>query len=206
MIKTVIFDIGNVLMTFSWWPHIGKIFDPETADAVTEAIWRRGNWNELDRGLPVEEVIRLCQKAVPGYDKDIRKAFSEVGHCCHRTDYAIPWIRELKERGYRVLFLSNYSHFLIEAAPEVLDFLPELDGGVFSSDVKRIKPDPAIYACICEKYGLNPSECLFIDDNAANIAAAAEFGLNTVHFTGYPEGRQQVDAILKEQGDYHGKI
>lgn len=186
MIKTVIFDIGNVLVKFAWKPYVKELFDEETADHITEALWYDGYWNEFDRGVLTDTQIREKMVAyAPKYEKEIHYALDHAGKCLHKFDYAIPWIQEIKEKGYQVLFLSNYSKFLMKANPGVLDFLPFMDGGVFSCDVKLIKPDSAIYAKICEMYNLNPNECMFIDDYAANIEAANAFGIHGFLFEGY---------------------
>ena len=58
MIKTVIFDIGNVLMEFSWWPYVRSLFDEDTARVITDAFWKTGYWEEFDRGvLSYEESV-----------------------------------------------------------------------------------------------------------------------------------------------------
>ena len=62
-----------------------------------------------------------------------------------------------------------------------MDFLPLLDGGVFSCEEKLIKPDHAIYERIVEKYNLKPEECVFIDDSERNVIGARECGLYAVH-------------------------
>lgn len=67
----------------------------------------------------------------PEYEEGICVAVDHIGQCMSRREYDIPWIRELKRRGYTVLYLSNYSHYVTEAKPEVRDFLPEMDGGFF---------------------------------------------------------------------------
>ena len=145
MIKTVIFDIGNVLMKFDYMPYIRRLLgDEEVIYRVNGAIWRSGYWNELDRGGDKEEIFRMMLAAEPDYQEEIRLVFDNIGQCMFRMEYAIPWILELKERGYQVLFRSNYSRNTMDANPEVLDFLPYMDGGVFSCDVHLVKPDPAI--------------------------------------------------------------
>lgn len=197
MIKTVIFDIGNVLVDFSWWPYICSMFDEETAHVITDAFWKTGYWEEFDRGvLSYEEIVKLMEQAAPGYEKQIHIALEQAGECLHKLDYAIPWIKQLKEMGYRVVFLSNYSEFLMELKPEVLDFLPYMDGGVFSCHVKLIKPDPAIYQALCEKCNLIPEESLFVDDNAANIESAKKFGLHAIRFEGYEKSYGEVMEYL----------
>ena len=201
MIKTVIFDIGNVLVKFDWRSYAESLFDKETARIVTEALWKDGYWEEFDRGvLPFEEIVGLMENAAPEYKTEIRTALATAGKSLHQYAYAIPWIRELKTQGYQVLFLSNYSEFLMEQNPEALNFLPHMDGGLFSCHAKVIKPNREIYAMLCEKYALDPAEAIFIDDNAANIEAAKQFGLHAVRFEGYEKNYGEIMKYLAEYG------
>ncbi len=97
-----------------------------------------------------------------------------------------------------MLYLSNYSHYVMSKNPEVLDFLPLMDGGVFSCDVKLIKPDRKIYECITKKYNLVPSECVFIDDIERNVKAAKDFGFNAIRFLNLEQAQRDLNAILGE--------
>ena len=169
MIKTIIFDIGNVLVHFDYMPYVRDLLkDEELVDRVNDAIWRSGLWAELDRGEPAEKIFPMMLAAGPEVEEEIRRTFVNVGQCLHRAEYAIPWIRELKEKGFQVLYLSNYSEYIMQANPEVLDFLPLMDGGVFSCYVRLLKPDLAIYQKICDECSLDPKECVFIDDHEEN--------------------------------------
>lgn len=202
MIRTVIFDIGNVLVKFDWKTYVYGVFDKKTADVLAEAIWKSGHWEEFDRGvLNDAEIIKRMENAAPEYKNEIHMVMEHVGEFLAQYDYTKSWIRELKENGYNVLYLSNYGEFQMERNPQVLDFVPLMDGGVFSCHVKLIKPDPAIYAIMCEKYNLNPRECLFIDDNAANIAAAKEFGLHAVLFEGYEKSYVMIMDCLEKMNE-----
>ena len=197
MIRTVIFDIGNVLMKFDYMPYIRTLLgDEETVYRVNGAIWRSGYWNDLDRGEDVDKVYPKMLEADPEFREEIRLAFENVGQCMFKMDYAIPWIRELKGRGYQVLYLSNYSRYAMQANPDVLDFLPYMDGGVFSCDVGVVKPDRAIYRTLCEKYALEPSECVFLDDFEDNVSAARAFGMSGIHFHNYEQAREELEQIL----------
>lgn len=200
MIRTVIFDIGNVLADFDWKTYIHGMFsDDKTIQAVSEAIWKTKYWEEFDRGvLEFEEIVRMMEAHAPEYREEIRRTIDGAGACLHRFDYAIPWICMLKEQGYRVVFLSNYSEFLMEKNPGVLDFLPYMDGGLFSCHAKLIKPDRRIYEALCEKCGLIPEESLFIDDNAANIEAARAFGLHAIRFEGYEKSYDGIMQYLQD--------
>ena len=197
MIHTVIFDIGNVLMKFDYMPYIKRLLgDDDVIYRVNGAIWRSGYWNEMDRGRDAEEIIPLMLAEEPEYREEILLTLEKVDQCMIRQEYSIPWIQELKNRGYQVLFLSNYSHFLREKKPEVLDFIPYMDGGVFSCDVHLVKPDQEIYRAISEKYALKPEECVFLDDNMANIQSAKMYGFHTILFTDYRSAREKLENAL----------
>ncbi|MGN0162252.1 MAG: HAD family hydrolase [Candidatus Ornithomonoglobus sp.] len=198
MINTVIFDIGRVLVDFDWGEYIYNLFDSETAQIVKDAIFGGSFWNELDRGvLSRDEMLEGFNKNAPGYENEIRIAFDRVGDALALRDFTIPWICELKERGLRVLYLSNYSHHVTQCNPKVLSFTDYMDGGIFSCNVKLIKPDRRIYERLIELYGLTPSECVFIDDSAANIDAAKELGINTVHYKDYEQAYNELNKMLK---------
>ena len=201
-ITTVIFDIGNVLMRFTWKDYVERLFGEETAAVLTWAIWRRHWWNELDREvLTPEEVIAGAQSEAPHLASQIRVAVERSGEACDRHDYAIPWIESFKARGYRTLFLSNYSQYLMNKRPDVLDFLPHLEGGVFSYQVQIVKPNPEIYRLLCEKYNLNAEECLFTDDMPDNIAAAKECGFHAVLFEGYEKSYPAIMEAIQANDD-----
>ena len=83
------------------------------------------------------------------------------------------------------------------ANPRALDFLPYMDGGVFSCDEGVVKPDPRIYMIIIERFDLNPMECVFIDDSKANIMAAKALGMNVIHFEDYESAKNQLEEMLQ---------
>lgn len=197
MIKTIIFDIGGVLKRFEYVNYINSLFnDPDTVDAVYNAIWKSGNWQMLDAGEDSDKVLSLMLDAGKGYEDEIKLVFNTIGKCMYRQEYAIPWIKSLKSSGYKILYLSNYSKYVMQICPEVLDFLPYMDGGIFSCDVHLMKPDEKIYKMLMDKYDLNASECVFIDDNEANIAAAKRIGMKAVHFTDYPHAQKELEDLL----------
>ena len=141
MIKNIIFDIGRVLIGFEWKDYVNSLFDEETAERVTAAMWGTGYWKELDRAvLTDDEIVERFYSAGPDVKEEIWEAFSRVGECVKRRDWAIPVIDDLKARGYRVLYLSNFSEHVMSSNREALDFVPHMDGGIFSCDVNVIKP------------------------------------------------------------------
>ena len=195
MIKNIIFDIGRVLIEFEWNDYIHRLFDDETAEKVTAAMWGTGYWKELDRAvLTEEEIVAKFFEAGPDVRDEILEAFNRVGECVRRRDWAIPVIDDLKARGYRVLYLSNFSEHVMSSNREALDFVPHMDGGIFSCDVKVIKPGADIYLKLLEKYDLKPEECIFIDDHYDNIAMAKKCGMKGIVFS----SREQFEADLNQ--------
>ena len=184
MIKTIIFDIGGVLVGYDWTAYMMKLFnnDSSLVEKVKENVFGNHKWNEVDRGvLTNDELIALFTKDAPEIKNEIVQFWDTCGDALWQYDFAKDWIKDLKNRGYQVLYLSNWSSHLRELAAKQLDFLPLLNGGVFSYEEKLIKPDHAIYNRIIEKYNLIPNECVFIDDTLRNIISARECGLHAVH-------------------------
>lgn len=193
MIKNIIFDIGNVLLEFEWRDYLRSLFDEETAEKVGYAVFLSGHWKELDRAvLSEEEIVGLFCKEGPDVQDEIREAFDRIGECVQRCDWPVPLVDSLKERGYNVYFLSNMSEHVMGSNPAAFDFVSHMDGGIFSCHVHLIKPDPAIYEKLLEKYDLTPEECIFIDDHAENTAEARKLGLKAITF----ESREQLEKDL----------
>lgn len=186
-INTIIFDIGNVLVDFRWKGFIADFgYDKEIQERIAKATVLDKVWHEFDRGILGEE--ELMDKFVandPGIEDEIRRTYRSIKGLLVQFDYTKPWIRELKDKGFRVLYLSNYSEKADRECADEMDFFPLMDGGILSYKVKLIKPDAAIYELLTETYGLTPSECLFFDDTPVNVEAARKHGYNAEVFTGY---------------------
>lgn len=201
MINTIIFDIGNVLAAFDWAASLKKFnFSAEEYEAIADALYRSSDWNEMDRGVLTigEMTARFCRKA-PQYAEDIKKVLANYSETIWQYPYAKQMIRELKERGYRVYYLSNYGEYGYEQTRDQLDFTDLMDGGIFSYEVKLIKPDKWIYLELMDRYGIVPEEAVFFDDNAKNVEAACALGIHGIQFTGYEqamEALRQLEAGL----------
>lgn len=198
-IKNVIFDIGGVLVDFEWDKFVEKTLtnsDEKTIFEVNEAIWNDGRWDKLDRGDDPKIVIEDMINHANEHEKEIRYIFENIGGCVAYRSTTIPWLKDLKNRGVKIFYLSNYSHFIMDANPKVLDFLPLMDGGVFSCDVHLLKPEREIYACIAEKYKLIPDECVFIDDLPQNIRGAENFGFKGIVFKTLEQVKHDLNLIL----------
>ena len=200
MIRNMVFDIGNVLMDFRWKEYMRSLFgeDETLIQTINQGIWHNGCWAAMDKGeMDGAATLRSAVAFAPQYEKEIKLTLDRVALAFHKFGYAVPWVQELKRMGLNVYYLSNYSAFSIAANPDVLNFIPYMDGGVFSFEVKAVKPEPEIYRCLCDKYGLKPEECLFTDDVPANVKGAQACGFQGIVFEGYEKTYPVIMKVLR---------
>ncbi len=197
MITTVIFDIGNVLADFTWREHFaGFGYDEEMIERIARATVYTPAWNEYDKGvLSFEQIMQRFVEADPAIEADIRRVMDHVKTMVRRNDYAIPWIRDLKNNGYRVLYLSNFSQKAETECAYALDFIPYTDGGILSYREQVIKPMPQIYERLIRRYGLVPEECVFLDDTEANLTGAQKLGIHTILFRDQAQAVEELRAL-----------
>ncbi len=182
---------------FRWQDFISDFgFDEETSDRVGKAAMQSPAWNDFDRGLDEEKVLEEFIANDPGIEKEIRIAFKDIGKTLKMFDTTIPWIEELKSKGFRVLILSNLSKKTVRECAKDLVFLDHVDGGILSYRVGMIKPDQDIFKCLIRRYDLNVAECVFIDDRQENVNTAIELGMNGIVF----KTRDQAVEDLKAYG------
>ena len=197
MIKTIIFDIGNVLVGFDWKNYIESFsFSKEVTERICKATVVSPYWDEFDRGaMSDEEIIQKFVEQDPEIESEIRKICENIENMLTKKEYAIPWVQELKTKGYQVLYLSNFSKKAENECAHVLDFIPYMDGGIMSYQYHRIKPEPEIYQILLEKYNLVAEECVFLDDRQDNCEAAQKQGIHAIVFTTQEEALKQLEQL-----------
>lgn len=197
MIKTIIFDIGNVLADFTWQEFLEKKgCTGENLARIAKATVQNEKWNEYDKGMMTdEEILQNFIAGAPELEEEIIRYFSNLKGVVSRNDYAIPWIEELKSKGYQVLYLSNFSKRAEEDCADALDFLSHMDGGILSYKEKVIKPMPEIYQILIERYQLVPEECVFLDDLEQNLQGAAAFGIHTIRFVNQKQAIEELQKL-----------
>lgn len=200
MIKNVVFDIGNVLAGFAWKEFYKSFgFTDEIFEKLADATVRSNFWNEMDRGkLSDDQLLEGFIQNDPSIEKEIRQVFEDVTEMISRYDYSIPWLKELKERGYGVYYISNFAHKAHMECKKALDFLSEMNGGILSYQDKLIKPDPEIYRLLCQRYGLKAEECVFIDDTEKNVLAAQKEGMKGIVFHTLGQAKEELDMLFAD--------
>ncbi len=194
MIKTIIFDIGNVLVDFCWEPFFRSFgFREEILSRIARATVQSPDWVECDRGVLTEkELVKRFIENDPALEKEIKEVMKNTKGIIRLREYTIPWIREMKKKGYQILVLSNFSEKAEKECAEDMVFMKEIDGGILSYQEKMVKPMPAIYWTLLEKYGLNPEECVFIDDMPENVAAAEKAGIRGILFKDWMQAKESL--------------
>lgn len=204
MIKNVVFDIGMVLINFRYREYMEELgFSKELQEIFCEKIIENILWGDLDLGVrKTEDVIREMKDRVLEYPAEADAFFDRINDIVETYPYALPWIRGLREKGYRVYLLSNYPKELFALhAKEKFTFADAVDGRIVSGYVKMVKPDPEIYKLLCMTYDLKPEECVFLDDREDNLKSAEALGFHTVRFQNYEQAKAELDALLRETGN-----
>lgn len=188
-IKTIIFDVGNVLIHFRWKDYLKDCgYNSETIQKISRATVNNPLWKEWDRGARQEdELINLCCQQEASVEKEIRKLFDDFLLLIEEYDYSAGLMKRLKENGYKVYLLSNYSKRNFELGKEYFKFYPYVDGGVISYEIQHVKPEAEIYQALIKKYNVNPHKAVFLDDLQENIEAATPFGFHTIQVKSYDQ-------------------
>jgi len=185
MIRQIVFDMGNVLLRFDTLgaaaAHADSPADAELLRRMTiESPW----WSAMDRGGDEKDVLRGMLPDLPERLHPNAKALMEdwdgfLFPIANMVDLA----EELVGKGYGLYLLSNtpwrFRKFRVK-----LPVLERFRGLVLSCEEGLLKPDPALYHRLFDRYGLAPEECFFIDDNSPNIECARYLGMAAHRFSG----------------------
>lgn len=195
MIKNLIFDFGKVLVDYDFFHTIRRYFTTEEDLQEFATLFTSPEF--LDRCdievEPFAEIIKDSQRKYPNFEFQLQKFYDEYPKF---VTGEIPGMRSLLDRlrqeGFCLYGLTNWCS-MVHRVMEDWDILTSLDGVVISSDEKLIKPDPAIYLRLCEKYDLRPEECIFADDKIINVEGAQKAGMQGIVF----ENAEQYERDLR---------
>jgi putative hydrolase of the HAD superfamily len=174
-------------------------FSQELIGELGEKMVYNAYWKELDRGSCDEEDAREhFKKELPQYAREIDLFWDHMPDLVREYDYAAPLVQKLRGEGYRVYLLSNYPRKMAKLHWSTFRFVKEVDGMVISAEEHLIKPDVRIYQVLLDRYGLDPSECIFLDDVAENVEGAKQAGMEGIVFTDYEHSIGELrDALTR---------
>ncbi len=182
--QVVVFDLGGVLI--DWNPRYlyRKLFADEPAMERFLAEVCHSAWNEeQDRGRSFAAAVEEAAARHPD-----QRALIEAYHLRWDEMLAGPIpgsvqiLEELKQAGHELHALTNWSVEKFPIARERYDFLDHFENILVSGEVGLIKPDRRIFQLLLARIGRPAEDCIYIDDNAANAAAADALGFDAIHF------------------------
>ena len=185
-IMNIVFDFGNVLVE---WDPVRLIREHYPSDelrqvdvnAFARTLIEHDDWQAFDRGVldGAELAARSARRlAIDG--NALHTFIERIPHVLPTFEASVAAVQALAQghpnHGNRVLYLSNMPVAFADVLEARCPWIACFEGGIFSGRVQLSKPDSAIYAALEARYGLLPDETLFLDDVAANVAAAQARG------------------------------
>lgn len=191
----IVFDIGNVLIRWNARAAFPSL-DAPAADAFMDRI----GFSALNlRGDGGETWADIATAIADGDDRTIFLSYLPNYALAIAEPIEGTWVLldRLRERGHGIHAITNWS---AETWTTGVASHPRL-GTAFSTTIvsgqeRVLKPDPAIFAAFCNRAGVAPDACVFIDDSPRNVAGARAFGMEAIHFT----TPAALEAALTERG------
>jgi 2-haloacid dehalogenase len=195
---TVIFDLGGVLI--DWDPrYVFRDLFPgdEAAMEAFLADVTSSTWNhQMDAGRPWADAVAELVALHPERRDLIEAYWNRWADMLHSDiPGTVAILAALRDAGYRLFALTNWSAETFPVARERFDFLGWFEGIVVSGEEGVAKPDPAIYRILMERHDVKAADVLFVDDRADNVAAAEALGMRGVVFTTPEALRAVVDDL-----------
>ncbi|MBN2665418.1 MAG: HAD family phosphatase [Bacteroidales bacterium] len=194
MIKNIVFDLGNVLISFVPSEYlVKKNYPGNIRNTILADIFQSPEWKMLDNGnITVPEAIESIALKSSLNKEEIALVFNFRRDIMFPLDDNARLLPALRKQGYRLYYLSNFPLDVFEEIKNDYFFFRHFDGGIISAEVKLSKPDIRIYEYLIRQYGLNPEESLYIDDIEENVMAAEATGMMGMVTNGSPRIAEQL--------------
>ena len=189
MIKTIIFDLGGVIITLDPQQAVDRFRALGLADAAKrlDSYTQSGIFGDLEHGLISDEDFRRELSVLLGHEVTHEEcAYAWQGYALEVPQRNLDALQRLREEGYRILLLSNTNPYMMEwVESEAFDGNGHpvsyyFDHCYLSYQMKLMKPSEEIFREVLHQERLIASECLFVDDGPRNVAAASRLGLRTM--------------------------
>jgi 2-haloacid dehalogenase len=196
--EAVVFDLGGVLV--DWDPRYLYRTLLSSEDEVERFLAEvtTPSWNaEQDAGRTWSAAVAELTASFPEH-AELIAAYDErwIETIGGPIDGTVELLRELRDGGTVGLYaLTNWSAEKFPLALERFEFLSWFSGIVVSGTERLVKPDPRIFQLLLERYGLDASSTVYVDDNPPNVDAAAALGLTSLHFTGPDRLRDELSQL-----------
>lgn len=200
MIKTIIFDFGDVFLDLD---------KPATARELKKFEISHFSEEMLQQNRHYEKGLLTSEEFISGYCESFPKLTSEAftnswnAILIDFPEHRLEFLKKLKqEKSYRLILLSNTNHIHIDWVKQNISFFEEFkncfDAFYLSQELNLRKPEPEIYRYVLEKHDLKPEETLFIDDTSENTEAAEKLGIHTWNIDPATEDVTNLFIVKKE--------
>lgn len=185
MLKTILCDLGNVLLFFSherMCRQIGELFG-RTGDEIRQALFSSTLLREFETGRLGEPQFQQRLETLYGRqvkEADLRRAGSDIFTVNESLERVLD---DQKSRGVRLVLLSNTSHAHIQWVRQNYRVLDRFDELVLSYESGFVKPEDGIFLAALQAIHCRPEECLYLDDIREFVAKGETFGLRGHVFT-----------------------
>lgn len=198
MLTTLVLDIGNVICDWNPDGLVATAFDiEEDRERALDVTVRNPDWLELDKGtISVEEAVKRAQARTTLDPAGIARIYANLCISLTALPGTMAAMHKAKAANIPIYILSNMPAHAWKYLSKTYDCWDACEGVLVSCDVGLIKPDRAIYQCLCDTFSLTPEECVFVDDMAENIEAAKAFGLQGMQLTDKHAGGKALDELI----------
>lgn len=186
LIKNIVFDMGGVLIVWDPERMLNRLHLPEADNEIlNRELLHNKIWTDADKGIYDEEQLEaVAYDRLPEHLHESARALIKwYDWFLNPMPGMAALVRELKANGYHIYLLSNAptnlrKYFAQIPGSECFDAL------MVSAEEQLTKPSREIYERLFQKFGLNPAECWFTDDNAPNVVSAVQAGMQAAEFHG----------------------
>jgi len=197
VIRTLVFDLGNVLVYFShrkMCAQIGALCN-RSSESIDDVLFQSDLQANFERGRVTEDQFhqQLEQSVGQRMDKgDLLQACSEIFEI---NLSILPVLDTLMVRGYRLVLLSNVCVTHFEYVQNHFDVLNRFDEYVVSYQIGAVKPEPEIFEAILHAIKCDPNECFYTDDVAEYVHTGLSYGLQAEVFC-------NTDTLIHQLGEH----
>jgi 2-haloacid dehalogenase len=180
----VVFDIGNVLLRWDMRFLFEKVIaDEQELDRFLGEVCTLAWHGLLDAGATFGEAIAELAAQFPEYADIIALYDSRWQETiCGSIDGSVAILEHLRTANVRTFAITNFPAEKFDETCAIYPFLTGFEGVIVSGRERIVKPAPAIFRLFLHRFGLVASDCVFIDDNAANVSAARHVGMTALRF------------------------
>jgi len=198
MIKNIIFDLGNVLISFVPSDYLKKKNYPQNIrNTILNDVFHSEEWKMLDNGdITISEAIDMISRKSVLKREEIALVFNFRTDIMFPLDDNVRLLPALKKHGFSLYYLSNFPLDIFEEIKNDYFFFRYFSGGIISSEVKLSKPDVKIFKYIQNEYSLLPEETLYIDDMEENVKSAESTGMHGLITNGSPKILSELEELL----------